>query len=97
MVGFRKVIFNQNAYYTFGLSGAFDPDVIPLYHHHDVQAVVTVSSDNSRFLKEALSYPSDRLHTVIKGIDPQLFYPPRIKHRRIAFLPRKNSQDSSVV
>lgn len=95
--GFRKVIFNQNAYYTFGLGGSFDPHVLNLYHHNDVKAVVTVSCDNYLLLQHALGLSQHSLHVLVNGIDPELFYPPAVKHRRIAFLPRKNPQDAGAV
>ena len=95
--GFRKVVFNQNAYYTFGLAGEFNPSIVTAYQHADLRAVVTVSEDNRRLLQQALPLASDRFHVVLNGIDPQLFHPPQVKHRRIAFLPRKNPQHSEVV
>ena len=95
--GFRKVVFNQNAYYTFGLAGEFNPAIASLYRHADVRAVVTVSADNQRLLQQLLPIESGKVHVVLNAIDPQLFHPPAVKHRRIAFLPRKNSQHAQAV
>ena len=97
LLGFRKVVFNQNAYYTFGLAGEFNPSIVTAYQHADVRAVVTVSEDNRRLLQQALPLAPDCFHVVLNGIDPQLFHPPEVKHRRIAFLPRKNPQHAEAV
>ena len=50
--GIPKVIFNQNAFYSFGLSGACDKHTLDLYRHVDIQAVVTVSNDSRNLLIE---------------------------------------------
>jgi len=88
--GVPKVIFNQNAYYTFGLDGRVDPCTIGLYRHPDIAAVVTVSRDNADLLVEACGVDPSRCFTVINGIDSQVFFPPPVKVRRIAFLARKH-------
>ena len=90
LVGIPKVIFNQNAYYTFGLDGKVNADTLELYRHPDLRGVVTVSEDNRRFLVEGCGLPSERVQTVLNGIDGQLFYPPERKLRRIVFLARKH-------
>lgn len=52
--GIPKIVFNQNAYYTFGLDSNIDPNVMDLYHHPDLKGVVTVSEDNRRFFDRRL-------------------------------------------
>ena len=88
--GIPKVIFNQNAFYSFGLSGACDNQTLDLYHHDDIQAVVTVSNDSRNLLTEGCGIPSERCFALINGIDRQLFYAPAVKHRRVVFLGRKH-------
>ena len=55
--GIPKVIFNQNAFYSFGLSGACDNRTLDLYRHRDIQAVVTVSRDSRDLLIEGCGIP----------------------------------------
>ena len=54
--GIPKVIFNQNAFYSFGLSGACDNRTLDLYRHSDIQAVVTVSNDSRDLLSRGLRH-----------------------------------------
>ena len=91
LAGIKKVIFNQNSYYTFGLDGSVNPDVISLYNHEDVLGVVTVSKDNQNFLVDGLCLDPNRVFSIINGIDSSLFYPPAVKTRRIVYLQRKSS------
>ena len=88
--GVPKVIFNQNAFYSFGLSGACDNRTLDLYQHGDIKAVVTVSNDSRELLTKGCGIPAERCFTLINGIDHQLFYAPAVKHRRIVFLGRKH-------
>lgn len=90
--GIPKVIFNQNAYYTFGLDGNINTDTLNLYRHPDIRFVVTVSDDNRRFLVEGCGIDASRVFTVLNGIDGDLFYPPERKQRRIVYLSRKHVQ-----
>ena len=95
--GVPKVIFNQNAFYTFGLGGRVDERTLLLYRHDDLRAVVTVSHDNARFLVEGCGYPAERCHTVLNGLDGELFYPPERKMRRILFLGRKHADHARTL
>ena len=88
--GIPKVIFNQNAFYSFGLSGACDIRTLDLYRHRDIQAVVTVSNDSRDLLIEGCGIPAERCFALINGIDRQLFHAPAVKHRRVVFLGRKH-------
>jgi hypothetical protein len=97
LLGIPKIIFNQNAYYTFGLDSNIDPDVIDLYRHPDVKGVVTVSEDNRRFLVEGCGLDSSLVQVVLNGIDGELFYPPERKVRKIVYLGRKQLQHARIV
>ena len=88
--GIPKVIFNQNAFYSFGLSGACDNRTLDLYRHSDIQAVVTVSNDSRDLLVEGCGIPKERCFALINGIDHELFHAPAVKHRRVVFLGRKH-------
>jgi len=95
--GIKKVIFNQNVYYTFGLDGNFDSNILDYYSHPDIQAIVTVSVDNYNFLVQGCGFNTDFVHVLLNGIDSNLFYPPSVKTRTIAFLDRKHSYDAKVI
>ena len=88
--GIPKVIFNQNAFYSFGLSGACDNRTLDLYRHSDIHAVVTVSNDSRDLLIEGCGIPAERCFALINGIDRQLFHVPAMKYRRVVFLGRKH-------
>ena len=95
--GIPKVIFNQNAFYSFGLSGVCDNRTLDLYRHSDIQAVVTVSKDSRDLLVEGCGIPSERCFALINGIDHKLFHAPAIKHRRVVFLGRKHADHARKV
>lgn len=95
--GIPKLVFNQNAFYTFGLAGKVEERTLELYRHPDLLGVVTVSHDNARFLVEGCGLPPERVHTVLNGLDGDLFYPPERKLRRILFLGRKHVDHARTV
>jgi glycosyltransferase involved in cell wall biosynthesis len=97
LAGIPKIIFNQNAYYTFGLEGRVNLDTLSLYQHPDVRGVVTVSDDNRCFLVEGCGIGPEKVHTILNGIDGQLFFPPERKLRRIVFLARKHLHHARTV
>lgn len=54
--GMKKIIFNQNAYYSFqGYSFDLQHFINP-YSHNEVLGVITVSEDSKKYLKYALQY-----------------------------------------
>ncbi|PSR28942.1 MAG: glycosyl transferase family 1 [Sulfobacillus thermosulfidooxidans] len=87
--GVKKVIYNQNAYYTF-LNG----DVQEAYYHRDVIGVLVVSDDNYQYLHFA--FPNVPIYRIICGIDTDL-WKPRQKEKVIAFMPRKHVEDAIQV
>jgi glycosyltransferase involved in cell wall biosynthesis len=89
--GIPKVIFNQNAFYTFGLEGRCEESTLELYQHPDIRGVVTVSEDSRNLLVRGCGVAADRCHVVINGIDPNLFHAPALKLRRIVFMGRKHA------
>lgn len=94
--GISKIIFNQNAYYTFGVDD-FDKSTLSHYRHPDVIGVLTVSRDNLEYLVRGCCLPRSTIHYLINGIDSSIFYPPSIKHRRICYLKRKHFNHAHVV
>lgn len=93
--GSKKVILNQNCYYTFNDCCSNPESAFPIYLHEDVIAVQTVSEDSMRYLQYALpGFMIARLHY---PIDDKLFAFSEKKKPRIAFMTRKNRQDAAQV
>jgi len=91
----KKVIFNQNAYFTFG-NYSFDPDERRNpYTHEDILGAIVVSEDSKRYLNYA--FPNLKLFRLHLGIDSTLFAFQSDKKRQICFMPRKNSFDALQV
>ena len=57
--GIPKVIFNQNAFYSFGLSGTCDNRTLDLYRHRDIKAVVTVPTTAATYYR-GCGIPAER-------------------------------------
>ena len=89
--GVPKVVFCQNAYYTFMLPAG----VVPEYRHPDIRGVFVVSEDSDRFLRYA--FPGVSTFRLRPSISPSIFHFADDKRRRIAFMPRKNSSDARTV
>jgi hypothetical protein len=89
--GVRKVIYNQNCYYTF-MGYSFDTPVLdPAYTSHDVLATVVVSQDSLEYLR--YGFAGAALHRVHLSVDPSLFYPAWPKRREVGFMPRKRPNE----
>jgi len=93
--GLKKVIFNQNAYYTcLGYELSTADNQIP-YTHADFIAALVVSDDNKEYLSYAFPNLSvERLHL---SIDPKLFSYSAEKKKKICLMPRKGHNDAQQV
>jgi glycosyltransferase involved in cell wall biosynthesis len=91
--GHRKVIFNQNAYYTFTrypLEGRVKtPYMLP-----EVAASIVVSEDSKQYLQWV--FPQLPIYRIRYSINPRLYYP-QDKKKQICFMPRKNLNDARQV
>jgi hypothetical protein len=93
--GVRKVIFNQNAYYTF-VHYSLDPSVMDTpYRDPDTVGVITVSEDSRRYLEYV--FPGLRVERIRYGVDAALFHDGTPKKPQIAFMPRKNASHAGQV
>lgn len=91
-----RVIFNQNAYYTFKGHGFDASSIDMLYRQPNTIGVFSVSDDNKRYLE--LAFPDLSVRRVRYGFDPNVFFVPnKPKKKQIAFMPRKNRQDVDQV
>jgi len=91
--GKRKVILNQNAYYTF-LRYPLEGSVKTPYLNPEVVGCIVVSEDSRQYLQHV--FPSLAIHRIRYSIDPK-FYFPQEKKKQICFMPRKNVEDAKQV
>jgi hypothetical protein len=89
----RKVIFNQNAYYTFMANPLRERLVVP-YTDPTVVATIVVSEDSRRYLEYV--FPRMAVHRIRYSINPKLYYPQK-KKKQICVMPRKNLEDVKQV
>lgn len=94
--GMRKLIFNQNTYYTFRHFG-LSPEAVPPYDHPDVIGALVVSEDNRRYLDHV--FPGLACERLILSLDYDVFafVPWAQKRRQIAYMTRKNADDVAQV
>ena len=99
--GLPKIIFNQNASYSFGAPGSPPPlkhaDVLRLYHHPDLLHVLCVSQYDEKLLSQGFGLPNSRLTRLINPIESDLFLPQKAKKLQIAYMPRKNFDHAAAV
>lgn len=90
--GVRKVLFNQNAYYSF--RGFEDLEgMLPPYLDPEFVATLVVSQDNRRYIEYA--FPGVHCRRIHLSLDLERFaaVPLAEKHDHIAFMTRKNHGD----
>jgi hypothetical protein len=93
----RKVIFNQNAYYTFIGYGRDPADKTCAYDHPDLAAVLVVSEDSRDYLAHV--FPHLKITRVHNSVDGARFpfREPAKKKKQIAYMPKKHSDESLQV
>lgn len=93
--GIKKVILNQNCYYTFrGYSLLLDRLRTP-YTHTDTLAILINSDDGKRYLNYA--FPHINTQRFFISIDENEFYFCEEKENLITYFPRKNVDDARQV
>ena len=97
----RKIIFNQNTSYTFGLpasNGIYKPyKILDYYCHPDVIAVCCVSHYDRQVLINAYGLPSEKVFIITNAVDFEPYIDSIRFNKRIVVLPRKNVRDSHIV
>ena len=98
----KKIIFNQNCAYTFGLPTSnhlWKPSsVIRAYSSPSIIQIWCVSRNDYSFLTQCLHLPSDKVSLLVNGIESHISVPLKAKKNfQIAYMPRKNSRDSKIV
>jgi hypothetical protein len=94
--GIRKLIFNQNAYYTFMNGYETVPDPVPLQPEDaGVTGILTVSDDSADVL--TATFPRLPIARLRYEVDPTLFAFTAEKRPQIAFMPRKHPDEARQV
>lgn len=96
----KKIIFNQNSSYTFGLPGQnFDvKKTVSYYRHPDILQVWCISRYDYQFLVNTLCVSSIALYRIINALTSSDALSHSLpKKQQICFMPRKNSRDAEVV
>ncbi|MCY0978736.1 glycosyltransferase [Chryseobacterium wangxinyae] len=91
----KKVIFNQNCYYTFN-NYSLDTKLSDLpYNDKNIIGTITVSDDSMKYLLEA--FPNSNIKRIRLGINSEIFYYSDKKKKKISFMPRKLADDINQV
>jgi len=90
----KKVIFNQNAYYTFGAENS--EDTKEFYEDKNVLQVLSISEDTHSFLKNSLGIEDHKISRIINSVE-EYFQPSEEKENIIHWMPRKNPDHSAAV
>lgn len=85
----KKVIYNQNCYYTFW--GCSFLEKSSPYLDKNIKAVIVASEDARNYLN--YGFPTVPLYRIRYGIDENIFTYFSEKKKQIAFMPRKLSED----
>lgn len=93
--GIKKVIFNQNAHYTFRGYSILDNNFQSPYLNQDVIWVLAISEQNYDYLKYI--FPKINIKRLPYGINSKLFSYGENKKEQIAFMPRKLSNQIEQV
>lgn len=94
---FPRVIFNQNAYYSFG---NFDSNTTSslrnFYHHPLLLHTLSVSVDTHLFLRDSLGILDEFSSRIVNSIEP-IFIPSSQKQNLIHWMPRKNPDHVNAI
>ncbi|RED19580.1 intein [Flavobacterium cutihirudinis] len=85
----KKVVYNQNCYYTFWgyeFSNQSNP-----YLNNDIKAIIVASEDAINYM--SFGFPNVPLYRVKYGINEKVFSYSENKKKQIAFMPRKLNED----
>ncbi|MFZ5433617.1 MAG: glycosyltransferase family 1 protein [Calditrichota bacterium] len=95
--GTKKIIFNQNAYYTF-IGYPTDPqDLTTAYHSPDLLRVLVVSEDSRTYLTHV--FPELKIVRVHNSVDAEVFRFRELADKKLAisFMGRKHREDAVQV
>lgn len=87
----KKVIFNQNCYYTFNQFNLEEIEKNNPYKSEKINDVIVASRDAEQYLK--YSFPHLKIHKLTIGINEKVFNLGKDKKKQIVFMPRKLGED----
>lgn len=93
--GVKKVIFNQNCYYTFKGYDLNPKNLQSPYNHPDVVAAMVVSEDSKQYLNYA--FPDLMVYRIHNSINTDIFKYSEQKKKQICYMPRKHPDDAMQV
>ena len=92
-----RVVFNQNAYYSYGELAADTPQRLQAFYDDPAMLqVLSISEDTHAFLSRNLGLADQRLSRIINAIEP-IFRADQPKLKRMHWMPRKNPQHVQAV
>ena len=91
---YKKVIFNQNAYYT--TQGQSLETIDNFYENKKVIHVLAISEDTYDYLNTIMGIPDERISRIINSIE-SYFLPEERKEKMIHWMPRKNPGESTEI
>ena len=95
--GLARVVFNQNAYYSYGQIGDHTTAALSAFYDNPALLhVLSVSEDTHTFLARNLGLLDSRLSRIVNAIEPS-FTPDGAKSNRMHWMPRKNSDHVQAV
>ena len=95
--GLARVVFNQNAYYSYGQIGEHTSAALAVFYDHPaLLQVLSVSEDTHTFLARNLGLADARLSRIVNAIEPS-FRPDGLKTKRMHWMPRKNPDHVQAV
>ena len=94
----KRIIFNQNSSYTFGVgdSSIFNPLALAKHYSSALHTFV-ISQYDYKFITSLFPVKDSRVSLLINPIEIDLFLHPTSKKRQVAFMPRKNHKHSLIV
>lgn len=97
--GIPKIIFNQNASYSFGFGEQRrnPKSILSLYNHADIKHFLCVSKHDEELLCDGFALGQGKVSRIANAIEIDIFHPSSHKHRIISFMPRKNPIDAEIV
>ena len=92
-----RVVFNQNAYYSYGQFGSGISDALQhFYDHQSVLQILSVSEDTHNFLVRNLGLADSRISRIVNAIEP-IFASDQPKVNRLHWMPRKNPEHVQAI
>jgi len=92
-----RVVFNQNAYYSYGkISAETEKSLFELYNSDSVLQVLSVSENTHTFLSRNIGLPDNRLSRIINAVEP-IFHSADNKTNKMHWMTRKNPEHVNAI